>query len=65
MLDADKGIATEARYLSTPGARSGNSPWKLGPCIVITLPDLRDLATYICGPGEAGQGQFEIEPIVY
>jgi hypothetical protein len=31
----DKGIAIEARYRSTPGARSGNSLWKLGPDIVI------------------------------
>jgi hypothetical protein len=28
-------------------------------------PDPRDLATYIKGPGEAGQGQIEIEPIEY
>jgi hypothetical protein len=31
----NKGIATKAHYLSTPGAHSGNSPWKLSPCIVI------------------------------
>jgi hypothetical protein len=31
----DKGMTTEAHYLSTPRIRSGRGPWKLGPSIVI------------------------------
>jgi hypothetical protein len=30
-----------------------------------TRPVRRDLATYIKGPGEADQGEIEIEPIEY
>jgi hypothetical protein len=71
----NKGIAIKAHYLGTPGAcqkvpsidvvkirddivyRHCNLYW--------TRPDPRDLATYINGPGEAGQGQIEIELIEY
>jgi hypothetical protein len=34
-LLSNNGIATKACYLSTPRARSGSSPWKLGPSIVL------------------------------
>jgi hypothetical protein len=42
--ESDKGIATKVRYLSTPMARLDNSPWKLGPGIVIVK--IRDHVVY-------------------
>jgi hypothetical protein len=57
--DSDKGITTKARYLSSPGARSGNSPWKLGPSIVIV--EIRDHIVICIEPDRF----FETWPPIY
>jgi hypothetical protein len=36
----DKGMTTEACYLSTPGIHLGRGPWKLGPSIIVV--EIRD-----------------------
>jgi hypothetical protein len=59
----DKGITIEACYFSTPGARLSNSPWKLGPSIVIVeIQDHIVIRIVICiGPNRF----FETWPPIY